>query len=147
MLSTGRVQTLDLYSVAGQSSSSSESVTAGLDDCWLAASFGAAGDRAMIAREFILTGSTLGPIGTQTLFDRISPTSTLKVTNGSSGWGSIQAQNVTANGSVTSSYLEFTSASRLLPSAQLTHSRKSIRLSREWHELSCGRDRRHQLDV
>ncbi|MEK7655378.1 MAG: hypothetical protein AAB386_01730, partial [Patescibacteria group bacterium] len=112
MLSTGRVQALDLlFGSTGNLLLSSESVTAASTTVGVAASFGATGDRAMIAREFILTGSTLGPIGTQTLSLIESPTSTLKVTNGSSGWGSIQAQNVTANGSVTSSYLEFTSAS------------------------------------
>ena len=102
-------------------------------------------DSGIVVRELALTGSTYGGASTLSLIE--SPTSTLKVTNGSSGWGSIQAQNVTANGSVTSSYLEFTSASGSSLLLQLTHSRKSIRLSRQRHELSCGRDRRHQLDV
>ena len=66
-------------------------------------------DSGIVVRELALTGSTYGGASTLSLIE--SPTSTLKVTNGSSGWGSIQAQNVTANGSVTSSYLEFTSAS------------------------------------
>ena len=56
----------------------------------------------------------------------------------------ITGNSTTTN--TTSTNLFFTSASGS-PFSQLTHSRKSIRLSREWHELSCGRNCRHQLDV
>ena len=66
--------------------------------------------------------------------------------SGTSYLAGIIAGNVTST-NTTSTNLFFHLRFRLLPSAQLTHSRKSIRLSRQRHELSCGRDRRHQLDV
>ena len=102
LTSSGRVQSSDL--LFGSTSNlllSSESISAASSTVSGAFSFGTVGDRGVLAREFILSGETLGA-GAQTLSIIESPTSTLKVTNGgTSGFGGLIAATSTFLGALT----------------------------------------------
>ena len=101
LTSSGRVQSVDLlFGSTGNVLLSSESISAASSTVSGAFSFGTVGDRGVLAREFILSGETLGA-GAQTLSIIESPTSTLKITNGgTSGFGGLIARSVTSTGGI-----------------------------------------------
>ena len=101
LTSSGRVQSSDLlFGSTGNLLLSSESISAASSTVSGAFSFGTVGDRGVFAREFILSGETLGA-GAQTLSIIESPTSTLKITNGgTSGFGGLIARSVTSTGGI-----------------------------------------------
>ena len=102
LTSSGRVQSSDLlFGSTGNLLLSSESISAASSTVSGAFSFGTLGDRGVLAREFILSGDTLGA-GAQTLSIIESPTSTLKITNGgTSGFGGLIAATSTFLGALT----------------------------------------------